>query len=80
MVSLGVLKLPVTALAEAAPQAGEETPVPVAVASSQHTIAVDPRVIPYGTRVMINGVVYIAEDKGGGVKAITLIFFYKTPE
>ena len=39
-----------------------------AVASSQHTIAVDPRVIPYGTRVMINGVVYIAEDKGGGVK------------
>ena len=49
-----------------------------AVASSQHTIAVDPRVIPYGTRVMINGVVYIAEDKGGGVKGHHIDIFYDT--
>ena len=49
-----------------------------AVASSQHTIAVDPREIPYGTRVMINGVVYIAEDKGGGVKGHHIDIFYDT--
>lgn len=39
-----------------------------AVPRVNHTIAVDPRVIPFGTKVMINGVVYTAEDKGGGVK------------
>ena len=75
---LGVLKLPVTALAEAAPQAGGRNTCTGAVASSQHTIAVDPRVIPYGTRVMINGVVYIAEDKGGGVKGHHIDIFYDT--
>lgn len=31
------------------------------------TIAVDPNVIPYGTRVLINGNVYVAEDCGGGI-------------
>ena len=49
-----------------------------AVASSQHTIAVDPRVIPYGTRVMINGVVYTAEDKGGGVRGHHIDIFFDT--
>ena len=38
-----------------------------AVARSNHTIAVDPSVIPYGTQVEINGTVYTAEDCGGGV-------------
>lgn len=37
-------------------------------AAINHTIAVDPRVIPYGTKLMINGVIYTAEDKGSGVK------------
>lgn len=32
------------------------------------TIAVDPKVIPYGSKVMINGHTYIAEDCGGGIK------------
>lgn len=32
------------------------------------TIAVDPRVIPYGTNVRINGNVYTAQDTGGGIK------------
>ena len=39
-----------------------------AVPRINHTIAVDPRVIPFGTKVMINGVIYTAEDKGSGVK------------
>lgn len=49
-----------------------------AVASSRHTIAVDPRVIPYGTQVMINGVVYTAEDKGGGVRGHHIDIFFDT--
>jgi 3D (Asp-Asp-Asp) domain-containing protein len=32
------------------------------------TIAVDPKVIPYGSRVEINGHVYVAEDCGGAIK------------
>ncbi len=47
-----------------------------AVATANHTIAVDPRVIPYGSQVMINGVVYTAEDRGGGVKGNHIDIFY----
>lgn len=32
------------------------------------TIAVDPKVIPLGTRVIINGQIYVAEDIGGAIK------------
>lgn len=32
------------------------------------TIAVDPRVIPLGSKVEINGKIYIAEDTGGAIK------------
>lgn len=49
-----------------------------AMASSRHTIAVDPRVIPYGSRVLINGVVYTAEDRGGGVKGNHIDIFFDT--
>ena len=49
-----------------------------AVATANHTIAVDPRVIPYGAKVMINGTVYTAEDKGGGVKGNHIDVFYNT--
>lgn len=48
------------------------------LASSNHTIAVDPRVIPYGSRVMIDGVIYTAEDCGGGVKGNHIDIFYDT--
>ena len=47
-----------------------------AIARSSHTIAVDPRVIPYGSKVMINGVVYTAEDRGGGVKGNHIDIFF----
>lgn len=37
-------------------------------ARPRHTVAVDPRVIRYGTKLIIDGVTYTAEDCGGGVK------------
>jgi 3D (Asp-Asp-Asp) domain-containing protein len=48
------------------------------IAKSNHTIAVDPRVIPYGSKVMINGTVYTAEDRGGAVKGHHIDIFYDT--
>lgn len=38
------------------------------LATSSHTVAVDPRVIPMGSRLLINGKEYTAEDVGGAVK------------
>ncbi len=38
------------------------------IARSNRTIAVDPDVIRYGTKVTIDGVTYTAEDCGGAVK------------
>lgn len=38
-----------------------------ATATQGRTIAVDPKVIPYGTVVVINGQEYVAEDCGGSV-------------
>lgn len=38
-----------------------------AVARSGHTIAVDPDVIPFGTKVEINGQVYVAQDTGSAI-------------
>lgn len=47
-----------------------------ATARSNHTIAVDPRIIPYGSKVMIDGIIYTAEDRGGGVKGNHIDVFY----
>ena len=46
-----------------------------ATATEGRTIAVDPNVIPYGTEVLINGHVYIAEDCGGAVKGNVIDIF-----
>ncbi len=43
-------------------------------ATTNHTIAVDPSVIPYGSKVVINGQVYVAEDCGGAIKKNVSIF------
>lgn len=40
------------------------------------TIAVDTSVIPYGTEVIINGVSYIAEDTGGGIKGNCIDIYF----
>ena len=37
-------------------------------ATEGRTIAVDPRMIPYGTHVLINGREYVAEDCGGDIQ------------
>ena len=49
-----------------------------AIAAANHTVAVDPKVIPYGTKLLINGVVYTAEDRGGGVKGRHIDIFYNS--
>lgn len=38
------------------------------IMTPNRTIAVDPRVIPLGSKVEINGKTYIAEDTGGAIK------------
>lgn len=35
---------------------------------ANHTVAVDPKVIPLGSKIMVNGKVYKAEDTGGAIK------------
>ena len=47
-------------------------------ATEGRTIAVDKRVIPYGTKVMINGHTYIAEDCGGAIKQKVIDIFLES--
>lgn len=47
-------------------------------ARAHHTVAVDPRVIPEGTKLKINGENYVAEDVGGGVKGNHIDIFYES--
>lgn len=49
-----------------------------ALASADHTVAVDPRVIPLGSKVLINGTVYTAEDIGGAVKGSHIDIYFNT--
>lgn len=50
------------------------------IATEGRTIAVDPRVIPYGTEVIINGHTYIAEDCGGAVKGNAIDIYFDSHE
>lgn len=48
------------------------------MAAANHTVAVDPRVIPIGSRLLIDGTEYVAEDIGGGVKGHHIDIFFNT--
>lgn len=48
------------------------------VPTAGRTIAVDPKVIPYGSKVIINGHEYIAEDCGGAVKGNRIDILFNT--
>ena len=48
------------------------------VATESRTIAVDPTIIPYGTKVKIDNVVYVAEDKGGAIKGNRIDIYHST--
>lgn len=47
---------------------------------SEHTIAVDPDIIDFGSEVLIGGKVYVAEDCGGAVEGDHVDIFVDTHE
>lgn len=47
-------------------------------AKASYTVAVDRKVIPLGTKLKINGVSYVAEDVGGGVKGKHIDIYFKS--
>ncbi len=49
-----------------------------ALATANLTVAVDKRVIPMGSRLLINGQEYVAQDVGGGVKGNHIDIYFNT--
>ena len=49
-------------------------------ATEGRTIAVDPKIIPYGTHIIIDGHEYVAEDCGGGIKGDRIDVFFSSHE
>ena len=47
---------------------------------SSHTVAVDPNVIPMGSRLVIDGTEYVAEDTGARVKDRVIDIYFDTHE
>ena len=47
-------------------------------ATEGRTIAVDPRMIPYGTHVLINGHEYVAEDCGGDIQNSRVDIYFES--
>lgn len=68
-----------TVLATAYAPTGNPTATGVYPVAGQ-TIAVDPRVIPLGTHVLINGHEYIAQDTGGLIKGNRIDVFMDSEE
>lgn len=51
-----------------------------ATPTPNRTIAVDPNLIPYGSLVIMDGVMYVAEDTGGSIKGNRLDVFVGSHE
>jgi 3D (Asp-Asp-Asp) domain-containing protein len=49
-------------------------------ATAGRTIAVDPNYIPYGTKIIINGNTYVAEDCGGNIKGNRIDIYFDSHE
>ena len=49
-------------------------------AKANRTIAVDKRIIPLGTKVLINGRQYVAEDTGGAIKGNRIDIYFDSHE
>lgn len=49
-----------------------------ALATANFTVAVDKRVIPIGSHLLINGQEYVAQDIGGGVKGNHIDIYFNT--
>lgn len=50
------------------------------VPTVKHTVAVDPKVIPLGSHLLIDGVEYVAEDVGGAIKGYHIDIFVGSHE
>lgn len=48
------------------------------IATENHTVAVDTNTLPLGTVLKIDGVEYVAEDVGGGVKGNHIDIYFKS--
>ena len=48
------------------------------IPTTNRTLAVDTNVIPFGTKLVINGQVYVAEDRGGAIKGKRIDMFFYT--
>ena len=51
-----------------------------ATATEGRTIAVDPNIIPYGSEILIDGHVYVAEDTGSALKGNKIIDIFVEDE
>ena len=49
-------------------------------ATAGRTIAVDPKIIPLGSTVIINDKEYIAEDTGGGIRGYKVDIYFDSHE
>jgi 3D (Asp-Asp-Asp) domain-containing protein len=49
-------------------------------AKANHTIAVDRKVIPLGTTILINGKEYVAEDTGSAIKGNKIDIYFDSHE
>ena len=77
LVSLGKFKL--TAYCSCSKCCGKWAGSPTAsgvMPRANHTIAVDTSVIPFGTKVVINGNTYVAEDTGSAIKGNKIDVFF----